>query len=241
MEWHPSADNVLASAGHDNMVVVWNVKKGVAITTILCHTDTVHSLGWDRTGARLATTCKDKRLRLIDARTGSVQAWCQAHPGGKASKVVWLADKNLIFTTGFSRHSERQFALWDPSDLSKPVRLETLDCSSGVLNPIYDPDTSMMYLIGRGDGNVRFYEILPEAPWVFYLSEFVSGTPHRSLAVLPKVIIPYPVTQIILFPVQEGCGCDVVRGDPVLQAPHKQGHGGAHLHGGPQEDRRVPR
>ena len=184
--WHPTADNVLASAAHDNMVMVWNVKKGEVITSISCHPDTVHSLSWDRTGARLVTTCKDKRRRLIDARTGSVSASGQGHGGGKASKVVWLEDKNLIFTTGFSKHSERQFAIWDPSNLSKPLKLETLDCSSGVLNPVYDPDTSMMYLIGRGDGNVRFYEILPEAPWVFYLSEFVSGTPHRSLAVLPK-------------------------------------------------------
>ena len=186
IDWHPTADNVLVSAGHDNMVMVWNVKKGEVITTISCHPDTVHSLSWDRTGARLVTTCKDRRLRLVDARTGSVNGIGQGHDGGKASKVVWLADKNLIFTTGFSKHSERQFAIWDPKDLSKPLKLETLDCSSGVLNPVYDPDTSMMYLIGRGDGNVRFYEILSEAPWVFYLSEFVSGTPHRSLAVLPK-------------------------------------------------------
>jgi len=64
--------------------------------------------------------------------------------------------------------------------------METLDSSSGVLTPIYDPDTNMMYLAGRGDGNVRFFELLSEAPWVCYLNEFISGTPHRSLGVMPK-------------------------------------------------------
>ena len=47
--------------------------------------------------------------------------------------------------------------------------LQSLDCSSGVLTPHYDPDTSMLYLVGRGDGTLRYYEILAEAPWVSFL------------------------------------------------------------------------
>ena len=97
---------------------------------------------------------------------------------------MWITDKNLLLTTGFSRHSERQFALWSPDDLSRPLKLEarttyicalnntslqSLDCSSGVLTPHYDPDTSMLYLVGRGDGTLRYYEILAEAPWVSFL------------------------------------------------------------------------
>ena len=39
----------------------------------------------------------------------------------------------------------------------------------GVLCPVFDPDTNMVYVTGRGDGNVRYYEVIPEAPWVCYL------------------------------------------------------------------------
>ena len=39
-------------------------------------------------------------------------------------QVVWITDKNLVLSTGFSRHSERQFALWSPDDLSRPLKLE---------------------------------------------------------------------------------------------------------------------
>ena len=35
------------------------------------------------------------------------------HQGSKASKVLFLGFKNRIFTTGFSRMSERQYAIWD--------------------------------------------------------------------------------------------------------------------------------
>ena len=44
----------------------------------------------------------------------------------------------------------------------------------------------MVYVAGKGDGNVRYYEILDEAPWVFYLSQFISGAPQRGFGVLPK-------------------------------------------------------
>lgn len=34
-------------------------------------------------------------------------------------------------------------------DLSKPLVQENLDCSSGVLFPFYDPDTHMLYIVGK--------------------------------------------------------------------------------------------
>ena len=57
---------------------------------------------------------------------------------------------------------------------------------SGVLFPYYDHDTRMVYVAGKGDGNVRFYEIVEEAPWACYLNQFISGSPQRGLGVLPK-------------------------------------------------------
>ena len=77
--------------------------------------------------------------------------------------------------------------------------METLDSSSGVLTPFYDPDTSMMYIAGKGDGNIRFYEILTESPWVCYLNQFISGTPHRSLGVMPKRGVDVMACEITRF------------------------------------------
>jgi len=37
----------------------------------------------------------------------------EGHQGSKASKVAFLGRLKRLFTTGFSRHSERQYALWD--------------------------------------------------------------------------------------------------------------------------------
>lgn len=37
-----------------------------------CHEDIIYSLAFNFNGSLLATTCKDKMLRIIDARTGQV-------------------------------------------------------------------------------------------------------------------------------------------------------------------------
>ena len=45
-----------------------------------------------RTGSLLATTCKDKKLRIIDPRSGEVLRVGDGHQGNKAAKV-----HNLFF------------------------------------------------------------------------------------------------------------------------------------------------
>jgi coronin-2 len=71
------------------------------------------------------------------------------HAGTKACKVVFLGNTGRVLTTGFSRHSDRQYAVWSQSDLSAPLCIETIDCSSGVLFPYYDHDTRIVFLAGK--------------------------------------------------------------------------------------------
>ena len=110
----------------------------------------------------------------------------QAHSGTKASKVVFIGDTGNLFTTGFSKYSDRQYAVWSQQDLKEPLKIENIDSSSGVLVPHFDTDTRMIYVAGKGDGNVRYYEVVDEAPWVCYLSQFISGAPQKGFGVLPK-------------------------------------------------------
>ncbi|KZS05188.1 coronin-2B isoform X5 [Daphnia magna] len=186
IEWHPTADNVLLSAGSDHLIFVWNVGTSTPINIIKCHPDVIYSMSFNRDGSLLATTCKDKQLRILDPRTGRVIKEGICHVGSKSSKVVYLGDTGRLFTTGFSRQSDRQYALWSQDDLSTPLRCEMIDSSSGILIPYYDPDTRMIYVAGKGDGNIRYYEIVDEEPWIHYLTQFLSGSPQRGLGYMPK-------------------------------------------------------
>jgi len=52
--------------------------------------------------------------------------------------------------------------------------------------PFYDNDTNVLFLAGKGDGNIRYYEIVDEQPYIHYLSEFKSNTPQRGMCMMPK-------------------------------------------------------
>ncbi|XP_055610581.1 coronin-1A-like [Uranotaenia lowii] len=187
IEWHPTASNVLISAGFDHLICVWDIGSAdkPLLNVINVHVDMIYSLAISRDGALIATTSKDKKLRVIEPRSGIVVSEGICHMGTKCSKTVFL-DNNRILTTGFSRHSDRQFAIWDQHDLVKPLVQEVIDSSSGVVTPYFDYDTRMIYLAGKGDGNIRYYELVDEPPYVYYLNQFLSGQPQKALGFMPK-------------------------------------------------------
>jgi len=70
--------------------------------------------------------------------------------------------------------------------MAEPLVKENLDTSAGILMPFWDEDTKMLYLAGKGDGNIRYYEMVDEKPWQFLLSEYKSSDPQRGVAFVPK-------------------------------------------------------
>jgi len=187
---NPTADNVVATSSSDLSVKVWDVETGTAKIDISGqHSDLIHSCEWTWGGSLLATTCKDKKLRLIDPRSNTITSDVDCHMGIKGSRCLWLGDKEKLFTSGFSKTSDREIAFWDPKKLAEPLKRETIDQSSGILMPFYDNDCAILYLAGKGDGNVRYYEVVDEAPYYYYLSEFKSATPQRGMVSVPKRMV----------------------------------------------------
>ncbi|KAF6298882.1 hypothetical protein mRhiFer1_008929 [Rhinolophus ferrumequinum] len=147
LSWHPTARNVLLSAGGDNVIIIWNVGTGEVLLSLDdMHPDVIHSVCWNNNGSLLATTCKDKTLRVVDPRKGQVVA----------------------------------------NNFEEPVALQEMDTSNGVLLPFYDPDSSIIYLCGKGDSSIRYFEITDEAPFVHYLNTFSSKEPQRGMGFMPK-------------------------------------------------------
>ncbi|KFO55883.1 Coronin-1B, partial [Corvus brachyrhynchos] len=109
----------------------------------------------------------------------------RAHEGARPMRAIFLAD-GKIFTTGFSRMSERQLALWDTENLEEPMGLQELDSSNGALLPFYDPDTNVVYVCGKGDSSIRYFEITEEPPYIHFLNTFTSKEPQRGMGWMPK-------------------------------------------------------
>ena len=72
LSWHPVAENILASASGDETIIIWNLSTQEPVISLNVFTDVINSIAWNDDGSYLATTCKDKKLRVIDPRKGEV-------------------------------------------------------------------------------------------------------------------------------------------------------------------------
>ena len=186
--FHPVSQNVLASSSLDYTVRIWNVETGENLIT-LKHPDMVTSMSFSYDGNHLATVARDKKLRVWDIRNNKIVSEGLAHAGAKNQRVVWLGNSDRLATTGFSKLSDRQIGIWDAFNLEKGDLggFYTVDQSSGILMPFYDPDNKILYLAGKGDGNIRYYEFQNDE--LFELSEYQSTEPQRGFAVAPKRMV----------------------------------------------------
>uniref|UniRef100_A0A3P8V8X4 Coronin n=1 Tax=Cynoglossus semilaevis TaxID=244447 RepID=A0A3P8V8X4_CYNSE len=171
IEWHPTAENLLLSSAYDYKVFLWDISQMGSIIRFPVRVvlmpfyhryppeTLLLSVSFNSDGSRLAVTSKDRRIRVLDPRTGKI-----------------LQD-----------------------DLSEPVYEEDLDGSAGVLFPFYDPDTHMLYLAGKGDGNIRYYELSAEKPYISFLTEFRSSLPQKGLGVMPKRGLDVATCEVFRF------------------------------------------
>ncbi|KAL7960834.1 hypothetical protein V8C34DRAFT_275870 [Trichoderma compactum] len=181
--FNPAADNILASASGDFTIKLWDIATGQNHLT-LQHADIVQSLSWNASGDLLVTTSRDKKIRVWDVRQEKPVHEYAGHTGAKNSRAVWLGEHNRFATTGFSKMSERQIALWEPGRSDPIGGFTHLDAISGVCMPFWDDGSNCLYLAGKGDGNIRYYEY--ENDKFEYLSEYKSVDPQRGIAFIPR-------------------------------------------------------
>jgi coronin-1B/1C/6 len=188
LRFHPTANNVLASTSADQTVKLWDIEKGCEIQSLNdTHDQLIQDIVWDFTGTNYATSSKDKHIRIVDARSSVVAQTIQtAHEGAKSTKLTYMGSLDRLVTVGFTRQSQRQFKIWDPRNTSQELKKVDIDQAAGVIMPFFDPDTNLLYLAGKGDGNVRFYEMVSGNPYCFPLSEVRSPDSAKGMAWVPK-------------------------------------------------------
>ncbi|CCH43534.1 Coronin-like protein [Wickerhamomyces ciferrii] len=185
VQFHPVAENVAASSSGDYSVKLWDIESGKDNVT-LQHKDLVTSFSFNYNGNLLATTSRDRKLRVWDIRSNKIISEGPGHTGAKNSRAVWLGNSDRIGTTGFSKLSDRQLGVWDATNIEAgPIGgFYTLDSSAGIMIPFYDDSNKILYVGGKGDGNIRYYEFQDDE--LFPLSEYQSIEPQRGLAFAPK-------------------------------------------------------
>lgn len=188
LRFHPTAGNVLASCSPDYSVKVWDIEKAEEMSSFNEMGDLTQDIVWDFRGDQYATSCKDKIVRMMDPRAGTVANTIEeAHEGVKSVKLSYMGESGKFLTAGVTKQSSRQVKIWDLKNLSAPLVTETIDTASGVLLPLYDNDTHVLYLCGKGDGNIRPFEFEDKKPFLHRLNDgFRSTQPTKGICMVPK-------------------------------------------------------
>lgn len=77
----------MSPLGCDNVVLIWNVGTAEELYRLDgLHPDLIYSVSWSRDGSLFCTACKDKAVRVIDPRRGTVVAVSVP----KAPSTPWL-------------------------------------------------------------------------------------------------------------------------------------------------------
>lgn len=108
---------------------------------------------------------------------------------GKVYSIHIIFDsynQSIFLFNRFNRSSERQYSLRAPDALSEPIVMVDLDTSNGIMFPLYDPDTNLVFLCGKGDSVIRYFEVTPEPPFVHYINTFQTPDPQRGIGLMPK-------------------------------------------------------
>lgn len=187
--YHPTANKVIATASYDLSIRIWDATEESELFSMELP-ELSSALKWDYDGSRLAVPCKDKILRILDPRDNKIVCSQKIHDGTKSNKVVWCGDDtHKLITTGFSYSADRQVAIWDLrkfGDDADALHEHQLDQGTGALFPTYDPDTGILFLVGKGDGNVRYFEVTNQAPYMHFIDVYSSTRPQKGFDFIPK-------------------------------------------------------
>lgn len=85
---------------------------------------------------------------------------------------------------------DREYSLYDPRQFTKPIKTQRLDSNTGILVPVVDPARSIVYLVGRGDMQLRWTEIGGS-------STFTDGAAPLPIAALSATLAPPSILNIV--------------------------------------------
>lgn len=222
--FHPTSSGLLA-VGATKSPLIWDTSRQDApLAALEQHGDQLQSLSWKRDGSLLASSCKDKMLRVFDPRAQltPVQS-AKSLPNNKDSRILWAKD-DFLLTTGFDMMRNREVRLWDSRKLSSSVSSASLGTSSGMMIPLFDDDTGLLALAGMGDTVIDCFEVSNSEPFLTQVSHCLTDFSTRGVAMVPKHVLDVMSCEVMrVLQLTDSCIVPI-----SYQVPRK--HSGSEFH-----------
>ncbi|KAH8080313.1 hypothetical protein JL720_9004 [Aureococcus anophagefferens] len=202
MEPTEAPQRVCCSAGA--ACCLWDVasQKKIAGTSVDA---AVHAVEWSYDGATYLASCRDRTLRLFDARTGAEGWRCEPHGGSRAFTALWGGPGHAVLSAGSAQRGGREVCLLDARKASEgPVFRKLVDAQTGELMPVYDEDSSVLWVWGRGDTSAKHYEVDAARRRRRRSTRARTGAgvrrgPHCGVCALPKSACDVMALEVIKF------------------------------------------
>eukprot|EP00924_Labyrinthula_sp_SR-Ha-C_P001662 maker-scaffold_18-snap-gene-5.3-mRNA-1 protein AED:0.01 eAED:0.01 QI:424/1/1/1/1/1/4/221/469 len=201
IKWSQNVDRLVLSGSADQKVKVWDAAEGKNVYSFDIEAK-IQDICFNDTTSFILASSQDKLVTLLDPRAEEIVHQWTAHDGNKGAKVLFAGD-NKIITCGFARNASRGFKIFDLRNISGPKNGQLaevkMDRSSGGLMPFHDGDLNMLYIGGKGDANVRYFEITDEKPFQYKLDEFRHNKPTKGMCALPKHALDIEKNEVARF------------------------------------------
>jgi coronin-1B/1C/6 len=135
-------------------------------------------------------------IHILDPRGNAIQISTKGCESNKTQKMGFLDDE-YIYNTGVSKTNERQIKLFDLRNFAEPIAVIPVDSQTGIMMPHFDADTGLLYVPGRGEGNIKFFEYSSGS--LKSASEYRSNVQQKGIASFPKRTMNYNKCEIARF------------------------------------------
>jgi hypothetical protein len=111
-----------------------------------------------------------------------------AHDSTKGFRSTWdLNNDDQFVTVGFNPSKKREMSLWDlRKGLEQSMETFEIDDLPTLFWIFCDRGNNLIYLGGKGDNNLKFFELTKDAPMINYLGEFKSPHSQTGLSMIPQ-------------------------------------------------------
>eukprot|EP00057_Strongylocentrotus_purpuratus_P024756 XP_011679230.1 PREDICTED: LOW QUALITY PROTEIN: coronin-7 [Strongylocentrotus purpuratus] len=186
--FHPTAKDLLTASVYTT-VKIYDLTQEEEALAVEVAEDQLQGISWKLDGTLLATTSKDKKIRIVDPRANSVTSETQGHDDIRDSRVCWLGDRDHILSTGFNSRRARQVKVYDTRKFGSACCSAEMGQATGILMPLYDPDTQLVFLCGKGDQRIGIFEVLDGGARISDCTTYSSDQQQKGICLVPKKVL----------------------------------------------------
>lgn len=177
----------------DSSLHVWNFTNSQNIAKLQL-TESIFGCDWNYNGSLLGITSKEKLIKIFDPRNNLVTHQTNGYDNIKAQKMLFMGKSDYFLATGFSKNNERQIKLFDLRNVTDPIQTLGIDHQAFSVQPYYDPDSMLLFLPGKGEATVKYYEFMNGN--FKKASDFSSSEPSKSSSFVQKRFVNYNKCEI---------------------------------------------